>query len=88
VLAAHLGLKSWWRRGLLILAVLPITIFKNALRIITLTLLGAYVDPRILSSAMHRMGGIPFFGLALILFGGVWWLLRRSEATRKDATAK
>lgn len=79
ILAAHLGLTSAWRRGVLILAVLPITVFKNALRVITLTLLGAYVDPRIMSSSLHRAGGIPFFMLALVIFGGVFWLLRRSE---------
>lgn len=79
ILAAHLGLKSTWRRGVLILSILPITVFKNALRVITLTLIGAYVDPRIMSSALHRAGGIPFFMLALLIFGGVLWLLRRSE---------
>lgn len=80
VLAAYLGLNSPWRRGLLILSVLPITIFKNALRILTLALLGAYVDQRILDSVIHRAGGIPFFALALVLFGCVFWLLHRSEA--------
>ena len=79
VLAAYFGLNSPWRRGLLILSILPITIFKNALRIITLALLGAYVDERILHSMLHRAGGIPFFGLALLFFGAVLWFLRRSD---------
>ena len=79
VLAAYFGLNSPWRRGLLILSVLPITIFKNALRIITLSLLGAYVDQRVLDSMLHRAGGIPFFGVALLFFGAVLWLLRRSD---------
>lgn len=79
ILAAHLGLNSTWRRGVLILSVLPITVFKNALRVLTLSLLGAYVDPRIMSSSLHRAGGIPFFMLALLIFGCVFWLLRRSE---------
>lgn len=79
VLAAHIGLTTPWRRAALMLAVVPITVFKNALRVITLSLLGAYVDPRILDSQLHRAGGIPFFGLALVIFGCVFWLLRRSE---------
>lgn len=79
ILAAHLGLSSAWRRAVLILSVLPITVFKNALRVITLSLLGAYVDPRIMSSPLHRAGGIPFFMLALLIFGCVFWLLHRSE---------
>lgn len=84
VLAAYFGLNSPWRRGLLMLSVLPITIFKNALRIITLTLLGAYVDERILGSVLHRAGGIPFFGLALLLFGVMLWFLRRSDVKSKE----
>ena len=79
IIVAHLGLHTAWRRGLLILSVLPITVFKNALRVITLSLLGVYVDPRIMHSQLHRAGGIPFFGLALVIFGCVFWLLHRSE---------
>jgi exosortase len=80
VLVAHLLLATGWRRFVLILSVIPITIFKNALRIITLSLLAAYVDKRILDSALHRAGGIPFFALALMFFGCILWILRRSEA--------
>ena len=79
ILAGHLFLVSWKRKILLSLFVLPITIVKNSIRIVTLSLLGAYVDPRILDSAAHRRGGIPFFVVALSLLGIVLWLLRRSE---------
>lgn len=79
ILAAYFFLNSPWRRFVLVLSILPITIFKNALRILTLSLLGAYVDQRILDSVIHRAGGIPFFGLALVFFGSVLWVLRRSE---------
>lgn len=58
--------------------------FKNGCRIVTLTLLGAYVDPRILSSQLHRAGGIPFFGLALLLLVPVLWLLIKSEKRSGD----
>ena len=83
VLVARLSLRSPWRRCLLILSVLPITIFKNALRILTLSLLGAYVDQRILGSVLHRMGGIPFFVLAVLIFGCVLWFLRTSDLKEK-----
>ena len=62
--------------------VLPITIVKNAIRIVALTLFGVYVDPRILDSTMHRRGGIPFFIVALSLLGVVLWFLVRSESRR------
>jgi exosortase len=80
LLAGHLFLTSWRRKVILSLWVLPITITKNGIRIVTLSLLGAYVDPRILDSALHRNGGIPFFIVALSLLGIVLWVLRRSES--------
>jgi exosortase len=79
LLMGHLFLSSWRRKFVLSLWVLPISIVKNAIRIVTLTLLGVYVDPRILESTLHRRGGVPFFILALSLLGVVLWFLRRSE---------
>ena len=79
LLASHLFLRSWWKKLILILCFLPITMFKNGIRIVTLTLLGTYVDPRILQSDLHREGGIPFFILALLLLAPVLYFLRKSE---------
>ena len=56
-----------------------IAMFKNGIRIVSLTLLGAYVDPRILQSDLHREGGIPFFIVALLLLVTVLYFLRKSE---------
>ena len=80
ILAGHLFLTSWRRKVILSLCILPITIVKNAIRIVTLTLLAVYVDPRILDSTFHRRGGIPFFIVALFLLGVVLWFLRWSES--------
>jgi len=84
VLAGHLFLRTGWKKAALALSIFPITIFKNGLRVVTLSLLGAYVDPAILSSALHKRGGIPFFILALALWAPVLWLLRRSEGRGPD----
>ena len=51
LLAGYLFLNSSWRRIILGICVFPITMFKNRIRITTLTLLGTYVDPRILQSS-------------------------------------
>jgi exosortase len=72
-------LKTTSRRILLVLAVVPISIFKNGLRIVTLSLLGNYVSPSILSSNLHRQGGIPFMILAVILLSIVVRWLRKSD---------
>ncbi len=82
VLAGHLFLKSGWKKLLLTLSIFPITVFKNGVRIVVLSLLGAYVDPRILGSELHRSGGIPFFFIALLLLAPVLWFLRKWEKNR------
>jgi len=79
IIAGQLFLHTGWRRLLLILAIFPITVFKNGLRISMLSLLGVYVDPRILGSELHKSGGIPFFVVALMMLAPVLWALRRSE---------
>ena len=84
LLAGHLFLGTGWKKLLLVLAVIPITMFKNGIRITTLTLLGEYVDPRILQSDLHREGGIPFFILALLMMTPILYFLRKSEGKGKN----
>jgi len=79
IMAGQLFLKSASRKIVLALVIIPITIFKNGLRIVTLSLLGVYVDQNILSSSLHKKGGIPFFFLSLIFLGAILWLLRRAD---------
>lgn len=79
IIAGQLFLDTGWRKVVLTLAIFPITIFKNGLRIVTLALLGSYVDPGILDTDVHKKGGIPFFFLSLIVLGVILWFLRRSE---------
>ncbi|MGO9138328.1 MAG: exosortase/archaeosortase family protein [Syntrophales bacterium] len=81
LLAGHLFLRTWWKKILLVVCVVPITMFKNGIRITTLTLLGNYVDPRVLQSSLHREGGIPFFIVALLLMMPILFFLRKSEKT-------
>jgi exosortase len=81
--AGYVFLETRWRRFILVLAIIPITIFKNALRITTLTLMAAYVDPAWLTDSwLHRAGGKPFFFIALLLWSPILWLLWRSEKKR------
>jgi exosortase len=82
ILAGHIFLKSGWRKLGLAVAVVPITIAKNGLRIVTISLLGAYVDRQVLSGPLHRAGGIPFFGVALVMLAIVLWAVRRGESRK------
>lgn len=84
VVAGYLTLPSGWRRVVLSLTVVPITIFKNAVRITTITLLSIYVDGNFLTDSwLHHGGGIVFFAgglvpLALVI-GALRW--RRKKAS-------
>ena len=81
-LAAHLFLRSWWGRGLLLLAVVPLAMVKNAIRITTITLLAEYVDEGFITKSwLHHSGGFVFFGIALVLLAALLLLIGRVERT-------
>ncbi len=78
-LAGYYFLRRGWTRSLLMISIVPIAVLKNGFRIATLSILGVYVDERILDSNLHRKGGIVFFILALGLVWAVIVLLRKAE---------
>jgi exosortase len=83
ILAGHLFLETGVKKVILAVAILPITMFKNGIRILILTLMGAYWDPQWLTqSSLHRDGGIVFFILALVLMAPILYFLRKSEQQR------
>jgi len=82
VITGHMFLRTTSRRIVLSLAIFPITVVKNAFRIVTITLLANYVDMRFLTKHwLHSSGGIPFFFVALALFIPLVWMLRKGETT-------
>lgn len=78
----HLYLRTFWGKLLLTLAVLPVTVAKNGLRIFVLSSLGMYVDPSFLSGRLHHDGGFIFFGLAFAGLLLTIWVLQRIEVNR------
>ena len=83
IITGYMFLETVSRRVILALAIFPITVVKNAFRIVTITLLANYVDMRFLSSHwIHTSGGIPFFAVGLAMFIPLVWLLRRTEMKR------
>ena len=75
-LAGHLYLDSPAKRVVLILAVLPITILKNAIRIATLTLLQHSRRSVVPLGQLHHDGGIVFFVLGLAMMVPVLTVLK------------
>ncbi|MGE3311128.1 MAG: exosortase/archaeosortase family protein [Limisphaerales bacterium] len=84
ILGAHLLLARWYHRLAVVAVILPLGVFRNALRILTLTLLSVHVDPGIMNSALHKRGGPLFFAVSLIpLFLMFWWFGRRERKQRR-----
>jgi len=79
VLAGYLFLRSPWKRAVLTLAVIPLAILRNGLRIATLALLCVQIGPHMIDSIIHRKGGPFFFALSLIPFFLLLFWLRSSE---------
>jgi exosortase len=76
LLAGHVYLEGLWKKIVIVLAVLPITVLKNGIRIVTLSLLAMHVNPGFLTGQLHHEGGIVFFVLALIILAPLFMLIR------------
>jgi len=76
---AHLFLRSSWRKLLLVLIAIPLSVAKNALRIFVIVGLATRIDPGYLDGNLHHRGGIVFLMIALAVTGALLWLLARSE---------
>jgi exosortase len=80
ILAAYLFLRPAWARSILILSAIPLAIFKNAVRIAVIALLGAYVDRRFIDGPFHHVyGGVIFAPLEFVLFVLLIVILRKMD---------
>jgi exosortase len=76
---AHLFLRSWWRKALVIVAAIPLSVVKNGLRIFVIAELATRVDPAFLDGDLHHHGGSVFLAIAVVIVIVLIWILRRSE---------
>jgi exosortase len=79
LLAAHLFLRTKWKKVVFVFLAFPLAIIKNGIRITTLTLLSIYVDPGFLKGSLHHDGGFVFFFLALAILAPILLALQKSE---------
>ncbi|MBZ5630996.1 MAG: exosortase/archaeosortase family protein [Acidobacteriia bacterium] len=79
LIAAYETLHTTWRKIVLLVLSIPLSIVKNAVRIVALTLLATKVDPSFLTGRLHHEGGFVFFAITLGLMYPVWVLLRNGE---------
>ena len=83
LLASHLFLRTTWKRAVLTLAVIPLALLRNGLRIFTIGQLCLHIGPEMIRSSIHRRGGPLFFVLSLIPFFLLLMVLHKSDQARK-----
>lgn len=66
LVAGKLLIEKPWQRGMLALLVIPLGIFRNAFRIVTLGWLCTHYGPDMIHSPIHHRGGPVFFALSLL----------------------
>ena len=90
IVAGELFLDSKWNRFFLVLFIIPLAIFRNGLRIVTIAYLCVEYGPYMIDSWIHRQGGPLFFVLSLIPFFAMllflWRLEIRKRLNKPDAT--
>jgi len=79
VLIGHAFLRCWWSKSLLVLFSVPVVILKNSVRIVTLSVLGMYVNRAFLYGNLHRRGGLLFAVLGVLTLIPALIVLQRSE---------
>jgi len=87
LILAHLFLRLRRNQTLLVLAAIPLSVVKNAIRIFTIAELGTRVDPAYLDGRLHRNGGVIFLALGLAVIVVLLWLMRQGEAKRLNGFA-
>ena len=85
ILAGHLFLQSIWRRALFSFLTIPIVIFKNAVRIVTISCLGVYVNPGFLHGSLHRYGGLPFSLISLAILVPLLLTFQKREYPQRQS---
>jgi exosortase len=80
IVASRVCLRSVWTQWMLIAFMIPIAIFKNAVRIVVISLLSAYVDTGYLHGRLHHEGGVVFSLVGIALFVPLLFVLQWLES--------
>jgi exosortase len=86
ILASRVCLRSVWTQWTLIAFMIPIAIFKNAVRIVVISSLSAYVDPGYLHGQLHHEGGVVFSLVGIALFVALLYALQWLEKRGGEKT--
>lgn len=84
LIASYLFLSSTWHRSLLMAMVIPLGIFRNAVRVLVIGLLCVHIGPHMIESWIHHQGGPLFFSVSLapLFLTAAWLRLRETRAAQ------
>jgi exosortase/archaeosortase family protein len=85
LLAAYLYLRTGWKKFVVVVLALLLSVVKNGIRIASLTLLSIYVNPGFLTGKLHQEGGFLFFLIALLILLPVFLWMEKSDRARISA---
>jgi exosortase len=77
LLAGYIYLRSPWRRLVMVAATIPIAIFTNGIRIVSLCWLSRHVNPSFMYGDLHHSGGALFSMISVMILLGLIFLLSR-----------
>jgi len=80
IIAGYIFLQSPGKRAVLALAVIPLALARNGLRVFVIGELCVHMGPEMIDSYIHRHGGPLFFVLSLIPFFLLLFSLVKSES--------
>lgn len=85
VLLAYLMLPNRWTKPLVVILVVPVAVFTNAIRVVAAGLLAEYFGQEALEGAMHDFVGWLVFIFAFLILAGITWLLSMTGDTGEKA---
>lgn len=84
MLVSRLFIRTWWKQLLLVSITVPLVIFKNAVRIVTIATLAVYVDRGFLHGHLHNDWGLVFSLFDLVILAPIAVVLHRSDEIRQE----
>ena len=78
---------DWRHAALLLMAVIPIAMLANLIRVLALILITYYLGDAAAQGFLHNFAGIMLFALALAMMVGTNWLIQRLFARRAPIAA-
>ena len=87
VAMAYTGLKHFWQQVALVLMGIPVAIFVNVLRVVTLSVLALFGSD-FAAGDFHSAVGLLWLVPAFVMYLGVMWVIRKCVVEEDEGSGK